>query len=127
MVQKKKKISQEQARLLRKKNLIEGRAPNFHLSASVHTEIGEKTKYIKNRGFDKGYYEKLILEFLRKFKKGTRKDINVLLMDKLPDVLTEKQKSSKITNLIYELSKKKRLIENQSKSTKFPVWVLKQE
>ncbi|MBU1121174.1 MAG: putative DNA binding domain-containing protein [Candidatus Omnitrophica bacterium] len=126
-IQKRKNISVKQARLLKKKHLIEGRAPSFYLSASISTKIGGKADYIKNRGFDKVYYENLILNYLKEFKKANRKELDDLLMSKLPEILSDKQKKIKITNLIYGLSKKKGIIENKAKSTKFPVWVLKLE
>jgi ATP-dependent DNA helicase RecG len=53
----------------------------------------------------------------------SRTDIDELLLDKMPDVLNDVQKRTKIKNLISEMSKKFNLIENRGTSRK-PVWVL---
>lgn len=47
-----------------------------------------------------------------------------LLMEKLSNVLSENQKRTKTRNLLYDMSKKEYLIENSSKSTASPIWVL---
>ena len=47
-----------------------------------------------------------------------------LLMEKLSNVLSEDQKRTKIRNLLYDMSKKENLIENSSKSTASPIWIL---
>ena len=46
------------------------------------------------------------------------------LLDKLPEILTEKQKKTKIHNLLYELSIKEGKIENKG-SRKFSRWSIK--
>ena len=81
-----------------------------------------KAEYIKTRGLDKGYYENLIIEFIKQYGGASRKDIDGLLMKKLPEIMTMRQKVQKINNLLYELSKKKNLIKNFSKTKKFPQW-----
>ncbi|MFC1510260.1 RNA-binding domain-containing protein [Candidatus Omnitrophota bacterium] len=123
-VQKKKTILPKQIKHLRNKKLIEGRAPNIHLSGALHRDIGEKATYIKTRGFDNDYYEKLVLEYLKKFSNAGRKEMNALLLDKLPDVLNVQQKNKKISNILFVLSNKKGLIVNNSKSTRYPIWIL---
>jgi len=45
----------------------------------------------------------LIIEYLKKFGKSHRKDIERVLWDKLPDILTEVQKKNKIGNLLSAL------------------------
>ncbi|MDR4496628.1 MAG: putative DNA binding domain-containing protein [Candidatus Scalindua sp.] len=124
-VQKGIKVPKEAYKILKLKGLVEGRYPNIYLSSKVHSYLGKKAEYIKTRGLDKGYYEKLIIEYIQKFGSASRKDIDGLLMDKLPNIFTENQKKQKISNLLYELAKKKNLIENQSISKKCPAWVLK--
>jgi len=66
----------------------------------------------------------LIIEYLSKFGKASRNDIDDLLMDKLPDIYSLAQKKNKIRNLLYEMSRVRCVIENSSSSTKNPVWVL---
>ena len=54
----------------------------------------------------------MILDFIVKFGSANRKDLNHLLVDKLSDLLTEKQKMTKITNILSELSKRNAKIKN---------------
>ncbi len=123
-IQKKLPITEEAASMLKKEKLIEGRKPNYFVAASVAAATDEKAAYIKNKAFDKPYYKNLIIEFLNKYHKASRTEIDELLMDKLSNVLSEKQKRTKIRNLLYEMSKKEKTIYNQSSSTANPAWVL---
>lgn len=102
-VQKRKPLTTEQAKYLKQQGLIEGRKPNYHISDKVARHSGEKAEYIRNRGFDDQHYKQLICEYIEKFGSAKRTDIDRLLVDKLPDVLDEKQKSNKIKNLLQAL------------------------
>jgi predicted HTH transcriptional regulator len=124
-VQKNLSISKDAAALLRKEKLIEGRYPNYFVSASVAEVTGDKASYIKNKAFDKTYYKDLIIKFIKRYKKASREDIDALLMGKLSDALNDKQKRTKIRNLLYEMSKKDQSIFNNSKSTNKPEWKLR--
>ncbi len=123
-VQKKLAITDVAATSLKKEKLIEGRKPNYYVAASVAAITDDKASYIKNKAFDKSYYKKLVIEFLTKYKQATRAELDDLLMEKLSNVLSEDQKRTKIRNLLYDMSKKENLIENSSKSTATPIWVL---
>lgn len=123
-VQKKLTITDNAASVLKKEKLIEGRKPSYYVAASVAAITDEKASYIKNKAFDKSYYKKLIIEFLTKYKQATRSELDDLLMDKLSNILSEKQKRTKIRNLLYDMSKKENLIVNSSKSTATPIWIL---
>lgn len=123
-VQKKLAITDDAASMLKKGKLIEGRKPNFYVAASVAAATNEKAAYIKNKAFDKTYYKTLVVEFLTKYLKASRNEIDTLLMDKLSNILDDTQKRTKIRNLLYEMSKKDNTIENESKSTASPIWVL---
>lgn len=109
-VAKQKSISDEQARILKAKKLIEGRKPNYHISSNVASITGEKAGYMKQRGIDDKYCQKMILDYLNKFKQGTKKDFDELLLDKLPDVLDEKQKRNKVKNNLQALRKLKKIV-----------------
>lgn len=123
-VQKKIKISSGDAKELKKRKLVEGRYPNIFVSASIAQLTDTKSTYTKNKGLDKAYYITLISEFLHQHKQATRKDIDTLLLDKLPDILNKKQKLVKINHLLTELSsgkaKKIQNIGNRRKS----IWKL---
>ena len=121
-VQKKKPITDEQAAYLRKRKFIEGRKPNFYLAHKVvsRTKDGNlKGQYIKNRSFDDEYFMKLVLEYLKKFGKASRKDINGLLFGKLSDVLNEDQKKNKVDYLLKKLKERGKIASNEER-----LWVL---
>ncbi|MGV0939981.1 RNA-binding domain-containing protein [Empedobacter sp. UBA5987] len=111
-VQKKIAISSEEEKYLRGRKLIEGRKPNYHISLNVAKKTGLKADYTKNKAFDKQYYLDLIIKSITQHKEVTRKDIDELLWKKLPDVMTEEQKKNKVGNLITELRKSGKIINN---------------
>ncbi len=102
-VQKKKKITVEEEKHLRERGLIEGRKPNYYLSKAVAQKTGQKAIYSKNKAFDKTYYLDLILKAIEEHGFMERKELDELLWKKLPDWMDDKQKKSKIHNLISEL------------------------
>lgn len=113
-VQKQKSLSDAQVRHLKAQGLIEGRKPNFHISAQVARHSDDKAQYILNRGFDDDHYKRLICQLIEKFGAAKRADIDKLLVDKLPDVLNSQQKAHKIKNLLQAL-KKQGVIEPKGK------------
>lgn len=105
-VQKKKHLSDEEIKYLRKEHFIEGRKPNFFLSDIIVSSVGDKklkAAYIKNRNFDDNHYRDMIMKYLQQYKRATKDDISALIFDKLSPVLSEKQKLSKIQNLLSSL------------------------
>ena len=102
-VQKKKPLSSTEFSRLKKASLIEGRRPNLYVAAHIAEATHSKVDYIKHRGFDKAHYKKMVLSLLKKFGPASRKEINRLLFEKLPDVLTHEQKSNKIKNILQEM------------------------
>ena len=69
------------------------------------------------------YYEKLICDYLIKFKEATRKEINDLLWQKLSDGLNEEQKDNKIASILTKL-RRVGAIKNIGPK-KIPRWTLK--
>ena len=114
-IQKHKPLTDEQAKHLKNQGLIEGRKPNFHISARVAAYSGDKAQYILHKAFDDQYYKQLVVEYLQRFGSAKRLDIDRLLLDKLPDVLDQKQKDNKVRNLLQAL-KHEGLIEPEGKS-----------
>lgn len=112
-------ISVEEANSLRKKKLLEGRRPNYHISSSVAQLTGEQIDYMKQRGIDDHYCRKMILDYLDKFKQASRSDLEDLLLDKLPDILSSKQKSDKVKNNLQYLRRKGEIISKNN------LWTLK--
>ena len=99
------KLSKNAITLLRKHDLVEGRANSLYLSAEVSKTIDEEAAYIKNKGFDDQYYKDLIIEYLKQYGKARKSDFRKLLIDKLPGSLSDNQKESKIGNLLTSLRK----------------------
>jgi ATP-dependent DNA helicase RecG len=102
-VQKRVPLEKEQLKRLRALGVVEGKAPYVYISAHVAEIIDEKAQYIKNKGFDDDFYKQMIIEYLDKFGSGKKKDFMGLLLSKLPDVLSEKQKEYKVQNLLKSL------------------------
>lgn len=122
-VAKKKPISEAEAKEFKARKLIEGRKPNFYISSHIAKATGEKASYIKQRGFKDDHYKKMILEFIGKYGKASKSEIDKLLLDILPGVLDDKQKANKIRNIVYSMSKRDKTIENQG-TTRYPEWIL---
>jgi ATP-dependent DNA helicase RecG len=102
-VQKGQALTAEEAATLKRLALIEGRAPKFYISATIADAVGQKARYIHNRGFDDEYYQQLVLNFLRQYGSAARADLDALLRTKLPDVLNAQQKSNKVKNLLQSM------------------------
>jgi len=102
-VQKHLEITDLDASKLRKKKLIEGRKPKYFIGVEISHTTKQKAAYTKNKGLNKQYYLDIILESIRQHGCLSRKDIDELLWEKLPDIFDEKQKKTKIKNLISEL------------------------
>ena len=117
-VQKGVKVTSEESRQLRKMGLVEGKMPGLFLSSGVAKLLDEKERYIKNKAFDDQYYKDLTIEYIKKFGKVNRKNIRELLMDKLPDVLTQEQKENKIRNLLGTLKREGRITPDSTNKQK---------
>lgn len=102
-VQKKKPLTDEEIAHLRAKGFIEGRKPNVHISSNLAHETAQQTAYMRQRGIDNEYCRKMIVDYLANFKTGTREDFEQVILDKLPDVLSETQKKNKIKNVLQSL------------------------
>ena len=90
---------------LRKRKLVEGRKNALYVAKTVASNIGKKADYTKNKGLDDKYYKDLLSKFIKQHKKVSRKDVDELLLTKLPEALTEKQKITKIGHLLSALKK----------------------
>lgn len=104
-VQKNLPIQDTAATELRKKGLIEGRKPNYCVSANVAEQTDLQAEYLDMRGLDDQHYQGLILEYLRKFKHAKRADFEKLLIDKLPQILDEDQRKHRVRNLLQKMRK----------------------
>lgn len=123
-VQKKLPLDDAVVKHLRRANLIEGRKPNLHVSATVAAATASKADYIRTRAQDDDYYTKLIRDYLVKFGSATRKEIDTLLWGKLSDALDDEQKQNKIGNLITGMRTAETIVNTGSR--KLPKWTLKE-
>lgn len=104
-VQKKETISKENFRILKKQGLIEGRYPNLFVSFKVADIVGQKADYIRNKGLDDDICKQLIVKALESMGEASKHELMDVLDKALPDVLSENQKSKKISNLLQILKK----------------------
>lgn len=121
-VQKKLSISKEAADILRKQKLIEGRTPNYFVSASIAQATGQKASYSKNKAFEKSYYLDLIIKSITEHDFLERSDVDELLWNKLPEWMDDKQRKTKIMHLLAELRRGNR-IKNIGNDKK-PKWII---
>ncbi len=121
-VQKGYPVTTEERNTLRKKKLIEGRYPNLYVSESVAAETDTRADYIRKRSFDKAYFKDLIVAYLRTYHEAKRAEIEILLLDKISDALSEEQKRQFIKSLLKEMRKEGTIM--TTGKTRSAKWVL---
>ena len=92
------------------KALLKVESRTYIYPSKIAHETAQQADYMKQRGIDGEYCRKMIVDYLTKFKTGTREDFERVILDKLPDVLSEEQKKRKIRNIL-QLLKSKGMIE----------------
>jgi len=120
-VQKSLPITDDAAKLLKKKALIEGRKPNYFISAEVAEITNQKVSYTRNKGLNKEFYKEFVIQHIINHGFAAREEINQLLIDKLPDLMTDKQKKKKVENILQEMAGT-RIINTGSRIK--PKWVI---
>jgi len=120
-VQKGRQIDREAHRRLKAAGLVEGRYPNLIVAGAIAKAAGDAGRHIRERGFDKRYYLDLILALVREHEPVDRKDVDQLLLTKLPERLSQEQKLRKVHNLLQEL-RRSGLIDNRGSRSR-PQWV----
>ena len=111
---------------MKRDGLVEGRYPSLVVAATVAAATGEKAKHIRDRGFDNQYYRDLIVKLVRIHQPVSREDMDKMLLDKLPEILTGEQKREKIHNLLMNLSRQRGLIRNVG-NRRYSQWVVRDE
>ena len=99
-----KTISKDDFSQLKSRNLVEGRYPNIYVSYKVAKVVGDKANYVRQKGLDEEVCMQFILSTL-KLGPAKKADLLAVLKDMLPDVLTEQQKSRKLSNLLQKMKK----------------------
>lgn len=122
-IQKRRAPTDAELKSLKKKKLIEGRKPNFYVSARVASATGREVEYVLNSGIEDSHYKELVLKLVREFKSATPGQISKMLLAKLPSILNEKKKKEKLRNLVQEMSRAG-LIKNVGKRGRGAIWTL---
>ncbi|MDR2835836.1 MAG: putative DNA binding domain-containing protein [Bacteroidales bacterium] len=107
-VQKQKNITEDEYLYLKKNKFVEGRKRKIFLSYRVIEPTKDENlmaEYVINKSFDDEYFKKLIIEYIKKQGKVSRKSIDKLIIPKLSPVLTEDQKKDKVRNFLTALRK----------------------
>ncbi|HHH46810.1 MAG TPA: transcriptional regulator [Thiotrichales bacterium] len=120
-VQKGQRIDRGDHRRLKAAGLVEGRYPRVIVAGAIAKATGETGRHIRERGFDQQYYIDLILALVEEHGPVGRKEIDQLLLPKLPDRLTDEQKTRKISNLLQKLRRSGRIHNRGSRQE--PAWV----
>ncbi|MDE0070534.1 MAG: hypothetical protein OXO48_12530, partial [Caldilineaceae bacterium] len=124
-VQKGLYIEKSEHRTLKNAGLVEGRYPNLMVTNVIAKATGKISEHILERGFDNRYYRDLILEVILEHGPVSRKDIDKVLLEKLPDRLNLEQKRNKVHNLLQDLRLSGN-IANQG-TRRWPAWISLQE
>ena len=75
------------------------------VSFKVANSVGQKANYIRNKGLDDDICKQLIIKALEAMGEASKQDLMEILEKALPDVLSEEQKSKKVSNLLQAMKK----------------------
>lgn len=121
-VQKKEIISKEQFKILKKDGLVEGRYPNIFVSFKIANIVDQQANYIRNKGLDDDICKQLIIKALQTLGEASKQDLMKVLNKALPEILSDAQKSKKVSNLLQNL--KAQNIITISGSNRYAKWKL---
>lgn len=121
-VQKGLPITDDAIRHLRRNKLIEGRKPNFYVSAQVAAATSTMADYVRTRAQDDDFYAKLLADYLAGAGTASRHEVNQLLLNKLSDALTNEQKLKKVANLLTKLRRQGLIVNTGTRAA--PQWKL---
>lgn len=122
-VQKQETISKENFKELKKQGLVEGRYPNIFVSFKVADIVGQKAAYVRNKGLDDDICKQLIIKALESMEEASKQELMEVLEKALPDVLSDEQKSKKVSNLLQAM-KKEYIVDIKGKN-RYAKWYLK--
>lgn len=122
-VQKHEVISKESFKILKKRGLVEGRYPNIFVSFKVADMVGQKAVYVRNKGLDDDICKQLIIKALESMGEASKWELMEVLEKALPEVLSDEQKSKKVSNLLQAM-KREDLVDVKGKK-RYAKWSLK--
>ena len=67
--------------------------------------VGQKAAYVRNKGLDDDICKQLIIKALQSMGEASKRDLMEVLEKALPEVLSDKQKSKKVSNLLQAMKK----------------------
>jgi ATP-dependent DNA helicase RecG len=108
-VQKKRMLTDDAVKYLRKKKLIEGRKPNFFISKWIANSVNQQVEYTRNKGLNEDKCEAMIISALEDHQQLSRQKINQLLFDLLPQGLSNEQKRNRVDYILKKLSKSEKI------------------
>ncbi|HXK50838.1 MAG TPA: ATP-binding protein, partial [Clostridiales bacterium] len=117
-VQKRKELSTDEYRYLKKQKYVEGRKPNVYLSQGVVEKTKDqklRDEYTKNKGISKEELKKEIYMLIKSKNIVLKHEINEYIWEMLPNILNESQKLNKIQNLLQELRKEGKIFSPKHK------------
>ncbi|BDT70081.1 hypothetical protein os1_42730 [Comamonadaceae bacterium OS-1] len=120
-VQRRHVLAPEPVRALKALKLIEGRSPNYFISAKVAAWADQKARYIHNRGLDDSFYQQLVVDYLHQYGQATRRELDDLVLAKLPDVLDSTQRQNKVRNLLQAMRRQGQITRTGPRAA--PIWV----
>lgn len=109
-IQKGHPISSDAVSMLRKRKLIEGRLPHIYVSKNIAQATDQKVEYSKHKGLADKKCEALLLDSLKDHGSLTKKEIVRLLWDVLSDQLSDKQKNTKVYNILRKLRVSEKIV-----------------
>ncbi len=88
---------------LRQAQLVSGNRPRLIINDHALIQAAHRAAYVRNRAQDFEHYRKLVLDYLRLYPGSSRKELNELLLPKLPEALNASQRSDYVHNLLGKL------------------------
>ena len=123
-VQKGKPLKDEEFKSLKSKKLVEGRRQNLFVSSEIAAITDTLEEYLHNRGIDRSYCKKMVLELLGTKTEAKREDIDRLLRKKISDAISEEQKTTFIRNLLQEMRREKSIERSGARTGPKAAWRL---
>lgn len=98
---------------LRRRKLVEGKLPNIYISKNIAWATDQRVEYSRHKGLDERKCVEMLLDALKDHGELSKTEIVQLLWNLLSDQLDDRQKNTKIDNLLRKL-RKMNLISNES-------------
>jgi len=122
--QKKQKLTKEERKILRQKNLIDGKRNNLYISKEIAKKTGKQADYTTNKGLQIRQCKDYIMQHINDYKSINRREAFDILNGVLSKNLTINQKNNKIRRILYKLKKEGKIINTGGNSPTKARWIL---